>query len=377
GYTITSDIVEIQEGVVIMHCVARLGTTEVWDDSAGQHGCEITEAEDNGNFNNANLLSAEDCLSKQQGMKIQGELSSFEDVDIFKMDGQWLPGDVIVIESPNSILNMRVALFDEKGELLGLYFPGRVLDIIFSHRIFYQLRTRHESLYLALANHGSTNSQGEYSVKIKKSPGEEIVPSSQRVFLNFEGTTEKFMISKKVIDGVLKLEDSWLNSAYPERIEEIKRKIKDVVVENYRNFNVEVYTIEDGLPEEPYSTVYFGGDEKALLGYANSVDTYNQNHADKAIVFVESFELYHSSGLGTINEDKIARFIGNVASHELGHLLGLFHVSDCADIMDTTCSASAGMSDQEFKTSEIHSSSFKVGKQNSPNLLEYATGRSA
>jgi hypothetical protein len=67
--------------------------------------------------------------------------------------------------------------------------------------------------------------------------------------------------------------------------------------------------------------------------------------------------------------------IGNVASHEFGHLLGLFHTRVPKDLMDTTGTAWDLVADQGFLRAELEPSVFPCGFEDSPARLNDAVGR--
>ena len=75
--------------------------------------------------------------------------------------------------------------------------------------------------------------------------------------------------------------------------------------------------------------------------------------------------------------DEIAQAIANVASHELGHLLGLNHTEDTDGVMDITASANRLMQDQDFLRSPLEQHVFTIGQQNARTLLFDAVGGDA
>jgi hypothetical protein len=97
------------------------------------------------------------------------------------------------------------------------------------------------------------------------------------------------------------------------------------------------------------------------------VDSYNIDACDDAIIFAESFSPDVFSFRLTAREMGIA--IGNVASHEAGHLLGLNHVDDDLDLMDDRSLADAFLADQEFLDSDLSTDILPIGTQDSALLL--------
>jgi hypothetical protein len=78
----------------------------------------------------------------------------------------------------------------------------------------------------------------------------------------------------------------------------------------------------------------------------------------------------------TLTATELGTAIGNVTTHEVGHLLGLNHVDNYYDLMDTTGGAETFLYDQEFTTSELDSSIFAIGSQDSMMLLLETLGLS-
>jgi hypothetical protein len=68
--------------------------------------------------------------------------------------------------------------------------------------------------------------------------------------------------------------------------------------------------------------------------------------------------------------------LGNVVAHEVGHLLGLNHVGNVLDIMDTTGGADTFLLDQQFLTSPLDPTIFPIGTQNGLLLLMETLGLS-
>ncbi len=66
--------------------------------------------------------------------------------------------------------------------------------------------------------------------------------------------------------------------------------------------------------------------------------------------------------------------IGNVATHEAGHLLGLNHTDDDRDLMDDRSSADVFVTDQEFMEAPLSSDIMSIGTQDGALLLQETVG---
>ncbi|MFQ5592347.1 MAG: matrixin family metalloprotease, partial [Phycisphaerae bacterium] len=66
--------------------------------------------------------------------------------------------------------------------------------------------------------------------------------------------------------------------------------------------------------------------------------------------------------------------IANVASHEVGHLLGLAHTADSLGIMDVTASLSELLADQDFRRSPLYYEVFPIGHQDAIQTLVDTVG---
>ena len=66
--------------------------------------------------------------------------------------------------------------------------------------------------------------------------------------------------------------------------------------------------------------------------------------------------------------------IGNVGSHELGHMLGLYHTREPHEVMDTTGTAWELAENQRFDRAELDPSVFPVGMEDSPMILADTVG---
>ena len=135
-----------------------------------------------------------------------------------------------------------------------------------------------------------------------------------------------------------------------------------------------VRTREDPTPGGGvgHSTVYFGGFDSRAFGQAESVDPYNADCCDDAIIYTETFELRVFSFDPT--PAKLGVAIGNVATHEAGHLLGLNHVDDDRALMDDQSAADVFISDQEFMEAPLSADVMSLGTHDAVLLLSESVG---
>ena len=79
----------------------------------------------------------------------------------------------------------------------------------------------------------------------------------------------------------------------------------------------------------------------------------------------------------TLTNDATASLVlGNVASHEIAHLLGLNHTQDPTELLDTTATAGQMLHDQDFHLAPLNEDVFPIGYQDADSLLAETVGRS-
>ena len=108
------------------------------------------------------------------------------------------------------------------------------------------------------------------------------------------------------------------------------------------------------------------------FGIAETVDLYNVDYCDDAIIYTESFTPSVFTNLPSAEGMGVA--IGNVAAHEAGHLLGLNHVDDDLALMDDRSAADAFLMDQEFMEAPLSRDIMPIGTQDSVMLLSEIVG---
>jgi hypothetical protein len=214
---------------------------------------------------------------------------------------------------------------------------------------------------------------GDFRYTVSLEPGVAVPPPmTQTVYLNFAGGQGVYVQSRGPISfGVF--DAAVLGAIYSGQTQQVKDVIVATMRERYALYEVEFLTSDDGPPpaDGQYSAVHFGGYDNVLLGLADGVDMYNEVPAQDAIIYVERFAPYQVMELTT---EEIGVMIGNVASHELGHLLGLYHTSSADEVMDLSPSAWDLAGPQAFARAALERTVFPTGTENTPRLLEETVG---
>jgi len=309
--------------------------------------------------------------------RLQGTVEDFGDLDVFLL-GALSPGDRMIVDAytPNSALDVTIALFDAEGRLVvnnddredGSGSFDAFVDFIVRHAGFpYYLVVSHSPFA------GSRQFIGSYRVDIVVGSGFDVPqPVAQTLLLDFDGGVVNFpplgMMTLAPFDA------GDVSPLYDGDTETIKNQIRVVFEENYAPFNVTILTTDGPppAPGQPYSTIIFGGFDRGAFGVAEGVDLYNVDRCDDAVIFTESFtpsvfnDVPSAEGLGIA--------IGNVGSHEAGHVLGLNHTDDDLDLMDDQSPADAFLLDQEFMEAPLSDDILPIGTQDGVLLLNETVG---
>jgi len=306
---------------------------------------------------------------------IRGRVDSPTDVDVYDL-GPVLPGDRILIEvSADPWLDGAISIFDDQQRTLlvndhrNVYLgrKGPFIDVV--------IRRAAPSCFVAMTATPGFTSIGDYGLVTSKTFNNAIPPfRSDVVLLDFQGGRNVTIGTRPAIN-VPAFDASRISKAFSSDTEGMVERIVALVREDFAGYNVAILSTSEG---EEYdgttSRLFFGTYDPALLGVAEGVDEYNADQRQEAIVFADTFAAFERLN-PTVEE--MSQAIANVASHEIGHLLGLIHTNDPAGIMDVTASLSELLEDQAFKESPIFAAVFPIGLEDSIQMLLDGVGGDA
>ena len=297
-------------------------------------------------------------------------IHSGTDINVFQL-GALVAGDHVHadIQTQTGSLDGVAAIFDATAELVDFNDDRDPNDV--NPLIDFVLRGNPGAYYLAVIGFPGSNTTGEYlaDVQIERQVGVP-PPENQIVFLDWRGGNGITIPSV----GTFNLPPFTARQVgFPDGLSAtMKDRVTQYAQSRYAGLNI-TYLSSDhsAVPATPHSTVYFGGFSAQAFAVSQDIDSYNEDHTDSSIVFTESFP---GSFTHAPSFDEMVTALGNTVAHETGHLLGLIHTADCADMMDTTCTNDRILQPQQFSSAPLDASVFPFGLQPEPDLLSWILG---
>lgn len=309
--------------------------------------------------------------------RMVGTIDGSNDLDVYDL-GPMQPGDQIHVrvESLTDRFDPSIALFDQD---LNLFIDNDDIDLDtlqFDSSVDEIVRHAGDPYYLVVGRSAAALSaspaSGDYHVTVRIFAASRVPsPKAQVLLLDFDGGEVE--PDNLFVKEVRPFDAAAIDPVFAGQDQVIRQSIIDTMVENFADFDVPVVDDPADLPPNgEFTTVMFGSRSVRAFGISESVDHYNGDLADVAIIFTESFTPDQFTRTPSAQELGIA--IGNVASHEVGHLLGLNHVDDETALMDAVSPADTFVADQDFKIGPLSADILPIGNHNSPLLLSESVG---
>lgn len=295
--------------------------------------------------------------------------TSTKDVDIYDLGpafaGQNLQADIDVFGGTD----VQLGFLDEHGHILAYIDPisptagPQVIDIVINQDT--------SVLYAMVATRSTSSADRSYTVHVTLQGSETPAARPQVVVLVFQGAGQVRIGFRPAVD-VPAFDIGAVNSQFWGRTEEAIELLMQIVREDYEGLGVDVRRDADPtIPAGDHTYIYFGTSDTRLLGLADNIDPFNADSTQSAIIYTDTFSLFNQLNPGF---EGTVQVLANVASHEVGHLLGLRHTADPEDLMDVTATARQMLMDQWFKPGNLHVSVLPAGVQDGPTMLSWAVG---
>lgn len=323
---------------------------------------ELDTGDGNGLFD-----SAEPATLGTEALLIHGRIDRAEDIDVYDLGPIEAGERLLVTLSADGTLRGVLAVFDDTETTL----------LVNDHRNVYLGRTApfidivatrdSPSCFIAITSTPGYISSGDYTLAAGREPAAAIPePRDDVVLLVFSGGTSVRIGGRAAID-VPAFDASTISPDYAGQTDGMVEEIVAAVREDYAAYDVSILSTSEGAVFDTDMTrIYFGTFDPALLGVAEGVDEFNATREQEAVVFTDTFAAFMQLNPTVA---RMGQGIANVASHEIGHLMGMIHTKDPEGIMDVTASLNQLLRDQALTFSPIYQNVFPLGFQDAPRYL--------
>ncbi|MBN1435437.1 MAG: hypothetical protein JW936_00025 [Sedimentisphaerales bacterium] len=197
--------------------------------------------------------------------------------------------------------------------------------------------------YVVVSGYHSQWEASPYRLTINTSNPEPVTtPSSQLVYLNFEGGVANYLVDENYGLGgttdtvnrpAFDASDFGLQNVRTGLINDITAQIEQIYRDAGLTANEIEFTTTKPALGRTYSTVFFGGRTAidGVLGIAQHVDRHNSDRNDQACVLTEEFAMSYEQYLSddfAERYDQVVNMLANTGAHELAHNLGLEHARE-------------------------------------------------
>lgn len=333
--------------------LAGCGDTLLWEQVAG-----FVDNKDSGK-----VLAVEDDVELR---RYAGQVASDDDYVLFDV-GAAAAGEAWTFAVHTTAGHPRlftIAIYDAEYDLLQRVRCASGVELR------HTMRRSTGRVYAAVM--AECDGAAEFELVTTRRPAGDIpAPRAQVVWLDFTGARAIAIAEQPAVSfGPFDAAD--LGSQYANATDVIKAEITRTVRALYAGYAVTIMSSDEAaVPPGPHSTIYFGGYNSVLVGMGAGVDRYNADLTDDAIVYTRSFASY---AVMNLSPEDMGRMVGNTAAHELGHLLGLFHMRGADQLMDDARSAWDLAAVSTLGRAPLAETVFPFGVEDAPTVLAQTVG---